>query len=178
MKMKLITALVATLIPAVLAVFEDEAWKVDYHHALLGLPQKHTTFFHQPQPNSKASLVYTLSELGLLGAINPKDGTLVWRQRLQPGLNSNASFLFPGDGQVSVVSGVDGQIASWSAIDGKLIWSTPDLPGTLIDLTSLQLSPSEIGKEVVGLFQQDTTITVRRLDGKAGQPLWQYIDAR
>jgi ER membrane protein complex subunit 1 len=125
--MRLLSALFATLLPTVLAVFQDEAWQVDYHHALLGLPQRHTTFFHRPQSSSKASLLYTLSELGLLGAINPKDGTLVWRQKLQPGPQSNSSFLFAGDGHTSVVGGVDGQIASWSAIDvfrgwtGKLV---------------------------------------------------------
>jgi outer membrane protein assembly factor BamB len=176
--MKFFTALVTTLIPAVLAVFEDEAWKVDYHHALVGLPQRHTTFFHRPQPNSKASLIYTLSELGLLGAINPKDGTLVWRQRLQPASSFNASFLFPGDGQISVVSGVDGQVASWSAIDGKLIWTTEELPGALVDLNSLEVPSTGLRKDVVGLFHQETTSTVRRLDGKTGQPLWQYIDTR
>jgi ER membrane protein complex subunit 1 len=176
--MRLLSALVATLLPTVLAVFQDEAWKVDYHHALLGLPQRHTTFFHQPQPSSKASLLYTLSELGLLGAINPKDGTLVWRQKLQPGPASNSSFLFPGDGQTSVVSGVDGQIASWSAIDGKLIWSNQNsLPGVLIDLNSIEVDASTGRKDIAALFQGDSTL-VQRLNSKTGEPVWQYKDTR
>jgi outer membrane protein assembly factor BamB len=173
--MRLFSALAVSLLPTALAVFQDEAGEVDYHHALLGLPQRHTTFFHQPQPSSKASLVYSLSELHILGAINPKDGSLVWRQRLQPGLNSNASFLFPGHSQ-SIVSGVDGHIACWTAIDGKLIWSVEqDLPGTLVDLNSLDIGP--LGHDVAALFQGES-ITVQRLDGKNGSPIWQYKDTR
>ena len=173
--MRLFSALVVSLLPTALAVFQDEAGEVDYHHALLGLPQRHTTFFHQPQPSSKASLVYSLSQLHILGAINPKDGTLVWRQRLHPGLSSNDSFLFPGQSQ-SIVSGVDGQIACWSAMDGKLLWSVEqNLPGTLVDLNSVDIGPS--GRDVAALFQGDSS-TVQRLDGKSGNPLWQYKDSR
>src|ERR1700753_1416982 len=142
--MRLFSALAVSLLQTALAVFQDEAGEVDYHHALLGLPQLDTTFFHQPQPSSKASLVYTLSELHILGAINPKDGALVWRQSLQPGPNSNASFLFPTEAQ-SIVSGIDGQIASWSAVDGKQAWNVQkDLPGTLVHLNSLEIADSEV----------------------------------
>jgi ER membrane protein complex subunit 1 len=174
--MRFLSALVATLLPTALAVFQDEAGEVDYHHALLGLPQIHTTFFHQPQPSSKASLVYSLSELYILGAINPRDGSLVWRQRLQPGPNSNSTFLFRGEAH-SIVSGVDGQIACWSSIDGKLVWSAEqNLPGTLVDLNSIEIGPSG-NRDVAALFQGETT-TVQRLDGKSGAPIWQYKDTR
>jgi outer membrane protein assembly factor BamB len=170
--------LVAALLPTALAVFQDEAWKVDYHYALLGLPQPHTTFFHKPQANSKASLLYTLSELGRLGAINPKDGSIVWRQQLESGVNSNSSFLFPGPGQSTVISGVDGQVASWSAVDGKLIWSAQrNLPGTLVHLNSLQAPVSDLSSktDVVALFQGQHGV-VQRLDALTGTPLWQYED--
>jgi len=171
-------ALVASLLPSALAVFQDEAYKVDYHHALLGLPQLHTTFFHKPQVDSKASLLYTLSEIGKLGAINPKDGTIVWRQQLELGVNSNASFLFPGPGQSSVISGVDGQIASWSAVDGKQIWTVHrNLPGTLIHLNSVLAPVSEASTktDVVALFQGQHG-TVQRLDAQTGSAIWQYED--
>jgi ER membrane protein complex subunit 1 len=174
--MRFFLALAAILLPFVAAVFEDEAWKVDYHHALLGLPQRHTIFFHQPQPSSKASLVYVLSELNILGAINPRDGTLVWRQHL-PSSTTNTSFLVPGDAQGSIYSGIDGQIASWSAIDGKLIWSVQqDLPGSLVDLNNLEVA-REGRKDVVALFRNDVA-TVQRIDGKIGEPIWQYQDTR
>lgn len=176
--MKLITALVAFLLPTALAVFEDEAGSVDYYHALLGYPQRHATFFHRPQPASKASLIYTLSELDRLGAINPKDGSLLWRQQLTPGPNSNASFLLPGDRHISIVSGVDGQIASWSAMDGKLIWNVQhDLPGTLVDLNSLVVDAAESHKDIVGLFHlQSGHSLVQRREGSNGHPIWQYTD--
>ena len=67
---------VLLLLRSTIAVFADEAWTVDYHHALLGEPREETTFFHQPNPISRASLIYSLSEEGVLGAINPRDGRI------------------------------------------------------------------------------------------------------
>ena len=74
-----------SLLPSALAVFEDEAYSVDYHHELLGLPQPHTTFFHRPRKDDKATLIYTLSDLGVLGAVHPGTGKVVWRQLLGEG---------------------------------------------------------------------------------------------
>src|SRR5215469_10678850 len=102
--MRMLPSLAACLITSVLAVFPDEAYQVDYHHALLGFPQQHTTFFHQPYPNSKASLIYTLSERGVIGAVNPKDGSIIWRQFLASDLTGSGGFLKAGEGQNIVIS--------------------------------------------------------------------------
>lgn len=101
------------------AIFADEAWDVDYHHPLLGLPKEEATLFHQPNPASKASLIYTLSEEGIVGAVNPRDGSLVWRQSLPRNL-SDAGFLRAGSGQDIVIAGAGHQVSAWSAADGRL----------------------------------------------------------
>ena len=66
-------ALAACLAPAA-AIFEDDAYHIDFHYALLGLPAPEATFFQKPYAGSKASLLYSISQNQTIGAINPKDG--------------------------------------------------------------------------------------------------------
>lgn len=67
MRLSLLSLLcAAATLPSVRAVFRDEVGEIDYHHELLGLPQRETTFFHRPRSEDKASLLYTLSDLGVL----------------------------------------------------------------------------------------------------------------
>jgi hypothetical protein len=157
------------------AIFADEAWNLDYHHALLGKPQESTTFFHRPNPASRASLIYTLSEQGVLGAVNPRDGTLVWRQLLEANVSSDASFLRAGEDQSLVVSGIGSQVASWSAGDGRLAWSH-NTPGLLQDVEILELSD---GKETPGakdalILTGGELAEVQRLDGATGSVKWSH----
>ncbi|KAF2673958.1 DUF1620-domain-containing protein [Microthyrium microscopicum] len=177
--MRFLTA-VAALLPAAFALFPDEAYKLDYHHAALGLPQRHATFFHQPQRDSKASLIYTLSELGILGAVNPKDGSLIWRQNLNQQNNSTKSFLVPSSTYGTVVSGLETQIAAWSAKDGRLAWSKEQAGlGNVVDLKSLEaLGNGEVGpsKDIIATLD-GVTATVQRLDGNTGETKWQYTDS-
>ncbi|KAG7291856.1 hypothetical protein NEMBOFW57_001877 [Staphylotrichum longicolle] len=67
-------ALLAALTPTAHAVFRDEVGHIDYHHLLLGLPQRETTFLHRPRRADRASLLYTLSDVGVVGAVNPAAG--------------------------------------------------------------------------------------------------------
>jgi len=173
----LVAAAAACLLlqPAV-AVFADEAWNLDYHHALVGEPKESTTFFHRPNPESKASLIYTLSEKRVLGAVNPRDGAIVWRQVLQGGPKaSNSSFLRAGDGQDLVISGIGNQVAGWSAADGRLAW-THSAPGELADLEILELldgkdTPSP--KDVL-IIAGGRHAAVQRLDGTTGALKWEH----
>ena len=163
------------LLKSASAVFADEAWNLDYHHALLGKPQESTTFFHRPNPASRASLIYTLSEQGVLGAVNPRDGTLVWRQLLEANVSSDASFLRAGEDQSLVVSGIGSQVASWSAGDGRLAWSHT-APGLLQDVEILELSD---GKETPGakdalILTGGESAEVQRLDGATGSVKWSH----
>src|SRR5271163_2585839 len=123
------------------AIFADDAFHLDYHHALLGLPLPHATFFHQPQSSSNASLLYTISSKAVLGAVNPKDGSLLWRQALagQPiDYTTNASLVTAEDGKV--VSGYGTTVSAWDALNGKLIW-TKCVPDNQV-VIDLQAVPS------------------------------------
>lgn len=169
----------ASLLPSAFAVFADDAYHVDYHHALLGLPQEHTTFFQQPYAGSKAALIYTLSDKLVLGAVNPKDGHIVWRQSLASS-NATKSWLRAGEGQDIVVAAVGSQVTAWSAADGRLVWSAESLSGPVQDLEIIEIEDSEVSagpKDVLVLFNGSTPV-VSRLDGKTGQVKWSFEDER
>ncbi|KAH9841195.1 Protein of unknown function (DUF1620) [Teratosphaeria destructans] len=156
------------------AVFTDEAWNIDYHYPLLGQPREYTSFFHQPNPASRASLVYTLSERGVLGAINPRDGTVVWRQILPHNVTGDHAngLLRAGQGQDTVVSGSGSEVAVWSAADGRQAW-TLSVKGTLEDVEILELSDSETtgAKDIVAL-SSGAEPAVYRIDGASGSVKW------
>lgn len=180
--MRLTSALLlpAAFAPAALAVFADDAYHIDYHNALLGFPRPHATFFQQPVPGSKASLIYTLSERNVLAAVNPKDGTIVWRQLLSSSSNSTSGFLRAGDDQDVIISGVDGQIAAWRASDGRLAWSTIAGASSVKDLEILELEDglSTAGAKDAIVLSEPGLPTVSRIDGKDGHVKWQYEDNR
>ena len=106
------------------AIYADEAYQVDYHHALFGIPQEHTTFFHRPSATSNGSLLYTLSQNGIVGARNPKDGSVLWRQRLcNEGQNyTGHGQLTAGEGSNTIVSALYRTVQAWDAADGRFGW--------------------------------------------------------
>ncbi len=176
---------IAALIPSALAVFTDEAYTVDYHHANLGLPSKETTFFHRPSAVEKASLLYTLSDLGVLGAVKPSTGELAWRQFL--GANSNRTIgakgtdgveteglLRPVEGENRVVSAVGGYVNAWEATTGKEAWYN-QFEGRAVDLEIFGTETAVGGnaKDTLALFEHDGKGVVRRLDGKTGDVKWE-----
>lgn len=176
MRLQLIGA-VTLLLRVTSAVFADEAWNTDYHFALVGLPKEDTTFFHQPDPTSRASLVYTLSEESVVGALNPRDGSIVWRQQplSSSHSSSNASFLRAGEGQDIVVGGIGGRVAAWSAADGRLAWSR-DVSGRIEDLEILELADGSVSagaKDAVVLTSGDRP-AVQRLDAMTGAVKWTH----
>ena len=174
MRLSLFAALSA-LLPSTLAVFADEAYHVDYHYALLGQPKEDTTFFHQPNPKSKASLIYTLSEKSVLGAINPRDGAVVWRQLLAGDVSKgNASFLRAGEDQDVVVGGVGDRVSAWSAAEGRLVWDHV-VAGQVEDVEVLELADGKENgvKDAIVVASGDAPV-VQRLDGESGAVKWQY----
>ncbi|SLM34812.1 Quinonprotein alcohol dehydrogenase-like superfamily [Lasallia pustulata] len=159
-----------------LAVFADEAYQTDYHHALVGVPQSHTTFFHRPSVASKASLLYTLSDRLVLGAVNPKDGTLLWRQRLvDSGRNvTSRGFLSAGDGESIVVSAVDGLLRAWDAADGRLVWEWSG-QGRANALEVVEMEG--VGKDVVVIHKEEGQVGMaRRLSAATGDVKWEFRD--
>lgn len=171
-------AVASTLLRSTVAVFVDDAWNVDYHLALLGAPQEHTTCFHQPFAGSKASLLYTLSEQHVLGAVNPKDGSVVWRQALSEHTNTTRSFLRAGEAQDIIVSAIDGEVTAWGASDGRQVW-THDLQGAAVrDLEVVEIpdSKQDLGSKDTIVLASGPQTTLRRLDGQDGHVKWTFKD--
>jgi hypothetical protein len=154
-------------LPLTSAIFADDAYTIDYHEALLGQPQSHTTFFHKPQSSTNASLLYTVSDKAVLGAINPKDGAVLWRQALSPtGPVNNAtrkSFLVAGEGAGQVTSAYESSVRTWDALDGKLIWEHNLGEDQIIH--SLQAVPVLGETNGQGGQTQDLVVLARSHDG-------------
>ncbi|KAI9850648.1 MAG: hypothetical protein M1838_005292 [Thelocarpon superellum] len=161
------------------AVFVDEAYHTDFHHALLGLPQQHATFFHRPQAESKASLLYTLSAKHVVGAVNPKDGALVWRQRLEPPSSAAPAFLRAGEHEAAVISAVGGRVQAWDALDGRLVWGNEFAAANATNLEVIE-SAGDGGqgpKDCLVLFREKGHGVLRRLRGDTGDVAWEFQDA-
>jgi outer membrane protein assembly factor BamB len=173
----------ACLSPAA-AIYSDEVNHIDFHHALLGAPSADSTFFLKPSPSSNASLLYTLSDKLLVGAVNPRDGALVWRQNLSRSANSpsNAAGLLRGlDGNDALVGAAGSYISSWSAQDGRLGWENRVPGGVVADLELLELEDATTSsglRDTVAVINSEGTGIVRRLNGNNGKTVWEYKDAR
>lgn len=158
-----------------IATYADEAYTNDFHHALLGTPQSHTTFFHRPSAASKASLLYTLSEKLVLGAINPKDGSVVWRQRLNARNGSmGGGYLKAGEGG-TVISAVGGEVQTWDAADGRLAWVWQSA-GSVRGLEVLE-GDGQSGV-LVSSEEEDSRTVVRKLGANSGKVEWEHVEAR
>jgi ER membrane protein complex subunit 1 len=181
MRASTLASALATFSSVALAVFTDEAYNVDYQYALLGQPIDHSTFFTKPYASSKATLIYTLSDHHVIGAVNPKDGAIVWRQPLHPKSSSTEGFLRAGQDQDIVVSAHDDEVAAWVAADGKLAWRTKFPASMVRDLQVLELhGANEPGaaKDVLVLLKMGQTNTILKLDGRNGGVKWKYSDER
>ncbi len=169
--------LTLSLLPSASAVFADEAYEVDYHHELLGLPQPHTTFFHRPRKDDKATLLYTLSDLGVLGAVNPSTGKVIWRQFLAKDADDKAGFLRPVEAENTVVSAVGSRVDSWDAMNGREIWGNT-FKGTVKDLEVIERATGDDKpKDVLALFEVEGKAILRALKGASGDVAWEYKDA-
>ncbi|RAL12728.1 uncharacterized protein BO97DRAFT_470195 [Aspergillus homomorphus CBS 101889] len=183
MRLQATLFLLASCVPSTWAIYTDEVDHIDYHHALLGQPTSQSTFFLKPSASSNASLLYTLSEDSLLGAVNPKDGSLVWRQNLTrfapPAAQDGVSGLLrASEGTNALVSALGGYVSSWTALDGKLIWEKRFADDVIADLELLELedaSTAPSAKDTVALFGGKAGV-VRRLDGNSGHVKWEYKD--
>ena len=180
MRLHAALAAAACLIAPAAAVFEDEAYHIDFHYALLGLPAPDTTFFQKPYPGSKASLLYAVSQNHTLGAINPKDGALVWRQQLQAANAPNRAHLRAPAGQDTLISAVGNRISAWSAADGRLAWETSVADAVVEDLEMMPLQhngqPIDAPADAVVLLSHQRP-AVQRLHGKTGRAKWTFDDA-
>ncbi|KAF8457535.1 hypothetical protein BGX38DRAFT_1056223, partial [Terfezia claveryi] len=153
------------LIVPSLAVIQDEAYKTDWHVPTIGLSIQPSTFFHRPQPDSKASLIYTLTDRKVLAAINPRDGALMWRQSIAKdalGFNADSIKARPADGKV--LSAAGSTLRAWDANDGRLLWTTEF---------------NEVLKDVRVSKEQDAVVlctdgSVQKVDGTNGNVIDDY----
>ncbi|KAJ9490539.1 hypothetical protein VN97_g2729 [Penicillium thymicola] len=165
------------------AIYSDEVNHIDFHHALLGTPSPDSTFFLKPSTSSNASLLYTLSDKLLVGAVNPRDGALVWRQNISRSADSPAhgvGLLRGLDGNDAVVATVGNYIASWGAQDGKLGWENQVSQGVVADLELLELVDATATsgvRDTIAVIASEGTGIVRRLDGNTGKSVWEFKDA-
>ncbi|KAL1903442.1 hypothetical protein Sste5346_000068 [Sporothrix stenoceras] len=183
----------AAAAPAVVdaVVYKDQVGDIDFHHQLVGLPQRDTTFFHRPRLEDKASLLYTLSDVGVLGAVNPSSGALVWRQLLVGDDNSvaaeaDATF---GKGHVEAVegegwlaAGLGDSVHAWNAVSGRSVWWA-DFAGEVADVAVAAAAEKAEGadvatrRDVLALFLEDGHVVLRRLAGNDGHVVWEHREA-
>ncbi|EQB47167.1 hypothetical protein CGLO_13716 [Colletotrichum gloeosporioides Cg-14] len=157
------------------AVFVDEVGDIDYHHELIGVPQVETTFFHKPRKDDKASLLYSLSDVGVVGAINPSNGAVVWRQFLTGNITNGGGHLRAAEGEDWVVSAYGNTVQAWNAMSGRSVWWT-DFTGDIRDLEVMELTENG-RKDVLALFEEeDGSSTLRRLNGKDGSVVFEFHD--
>ncbi|PQE33647.1 ER membrane complex subunit 1 protein [Rutstroemia sp. NJR-2017a WRK4] len=169
-----LVCLALSILPRTYAVFADEAFSVDYQHELLGLPQQDTTFFHRPRKDEKATLLYTLSDLGVVGAVNPGTGKVVWRQLLGNGTAETDGFLRPVEGDGTVVSALGSRVDAWDGMTGRSKWGNI-FAGQIKDLEIVE--GGDAIKDVLILSEDSGTGIVRRLNGDNGDVVWEYTDA-
>lgn len=126
-------AILTLLLPAVCSFHSSE---VTWHLPLLGLPVSPSArnpsslqFFRHPNPKVRLtprlpSLAITVTQKNILGAINPKDGTIVWRLLL-PKTEPIRHYVVDMDNRhVALLSGekkITARLLSLS--DGRLLWS-------------------------------------------------------
>ncbi|KAI5922291.1 hypothetical protein F4810DRAFT_674227 [Camillea tinctor] len=165
-------SLLLALPAAVRAVFRDEVGHIDYHHALLGVPQRETTFFHRPRPQEKASLLYTLSDVGVLGAVNPSNGAIVWRHLLNHNITDGGGYLRAAEDDTWLASALGSSVHTWDAITGRNVWSL-EFDGTVSDLEIMEMT--EHGqKDVLSLHDEDGAMVARRIHGTEGRVIWEF----
>ncbi|OLN96566.1 ER membrane protein complex subunit 1 [Colletotrichum chlorophyti] len=158
------------------AVFVDEVGDIDYHHELIGVPQVETTLFHKPRQDDKASLLYTLSDVGVLGAVNPSNGAVVWRQFLTGKITNGGGHLRAAEGEDWVVSAYGNSVHAWNAMSGRNAWWI-DFTGEIRDLEVMELTENG-RKDVLALFEEeDGSSVLRRLNGGDGSVVWEFKDA-
>jgi hypothetical protein len=166
------SALLLGLSTLVAAVFRDEVGDIDFHHALVGVPQVETTFFHRPRKEDKASLLYTLSDLGVIGAVNPSNGAVVWRQQIAANMSGAAGFLRAPEGENWVAAAHGSRVEAWNALTGRNGWHM-DFKGEVKDLEIMEMTENG-RKDVLVLFDEDGTTVLRRLHGKLGNVVWEF----
>ncbi|OAR00324.1 hypothetical protein LLEC1_04867 [Akanthomyces lecanii] len=154
------------------AIFKDEVGHIDFHHSLVGIPQREATFYHRPKLGTKASLLYTLTDLGVVGAINPASGETVWRHQLSEDLSSSAGHLRAPADEEWVATAQGPRVQAWNGLTGRNGWEV-EFHGEARDVEVIEVTDTS-RKDVVVLFDEDGTTVLRRLHGGLGTVMWEF----
>lgn len=172
MRHHLQSALLLGLASLATAIFQDEVGDVDFHHSLVGIPQVETTFFHRPRRLDKASLLYTLSDLGVIGAVNPSSGDIVWRQQISDNTTAANGHLRAPEGENWLAAAQGRRVQTWNAQTGRNVWQT-EFEGEVKDLEIMELTENS-RKDVLVLSDEDGTTVLRRIHGGLGTVVWEF----
>ena len=114
----------------------------------------------------------------MLGAINPKDGAVIWRQWLaDPAQNhTTPGLLRAGEGGDTLISAVDGKVQAWDATDGRLVWEWDGGDGTKV----VDVTPSAGGGKFVLVLseREGAGFVVKTLAAETGDVSWESEDSR
>lgn len=154
------------------AIFKDEVGHIDFHHSLVGIPQREATFYHRPKLGTKASLLYTLSDLGVVGAINPATGETVWRHQISDDPSSSAGHLRAPADEEWVATAQGPRVQAWNGLTGRNVWEA-EFKGEARDVEVIEVTETS-RKDVVVLFDEDGTTVLRRLHGGLGTVMWEF----
>ncbi|TQV98059.1 DUF1620 domain-containing protein [Cordyceps javanica] len=169
------SALLISLSALAAAIFKDEVGHIDFHHSLVGIPQRDATFYHRPKLDSKASLLYTLSDLGVIGAINPASGETVWRHKISDDSSSSAGHLRAPADEEWVTTAQGPRVQAWNGLTGRNVWEA-EFKGEARDVEVIEVTDTS-RKDVVVLFDEDGTTVLRRLHGGLGTVMWEFREA-
>ncbi|KAL8659078.1 MAG: hypothetical protein Q9202_007293, partial [Teloschistes flavicans] len=114
-----------------------------------------STFLHRPS---------------VIGAINPKDGSVIWRQQL----NHGNGLLKASDGDSLLFSAIHGIVQAWDAAEGRLLWDW----SISEEIMAIEIVKSHgVGRMVYVVTKGPSTkAVVRLLTGDSGAVVWEYED--
>lgn len=114
----------------------------------------------------------------MLGAINPKDGAVIWRQRLADSVQNYTTpgFLKAAEGGDTLISAVNSKVQAWDATDGRLVWEWNGGDETKV----VDITPSAEGVSYVLILSKEegSSFLLRKLAADTGALLWEYGDWR
>ena len=114
----------------------------------------------------------------MLGAINPKDGAVIWRQRLADSIQNYTTpgLLKAAEGGDTLISAVNSKVQAWDATDGRLVWEWDGGDETKV----VDITPSAEGVSYVLVLSkgEGSSFLLRKLAADTGALLWEYGDWR
>jgi len=122
--------------------------------------------------DDKASLLYTLSDVGVLGAVNPSNGAVMWRQLLAGNVTDGGGFVRAGEGENWICSALGGTVQAWNAVSGRNKFSM-DFAGEVKDLEIMEMTEND-RKDVLALYDEAGATVLRRLNSQDGSVVWEF----